>query len=242
PCLVKPCQSHLYFDAFRRKMVKVGDQDQLIAAYLEATNAGFEVMIQEYIPGEASQGANYNSYSINHEGLVEFTAQKIRNAPPDTGSPCVVLSQHIPEVVVPGRKILKEIGFYGYACTEFKLDPRDGVYKLMEVNGRHNLSALLAIRCGINFPLIHYHHLIRGELPPACDFKTNIYWIDIYRDISYCPKFLLHKQHSITQFLRPYFNAHIDAIFDFNDLKPFRKRLIELIKVFIQHLNAFIKR
>ena len=52
----------------------------------------------------------------------------------------MVLSEHVPEVIEPGRKILQAMGFYGYACTEFKRDPRDGSHKLMEVNGRHNLS------------------------------------------------------------------------------------------------------
>jgi predicted ATP-grasp superfamily ATP-dependent carboligase len=241
PCLVKPYQGHLYFDIFRRKMVKVDDQDQLIIAYQQATNVGIEVMIQEYIPGDPLQGANYNSYSFNNEVLVEFTAQKIRNAPPETGSPCVLLSKHIPEVIEPGRKILKAMGFYGYACTEFKQDPRDGVYKLLEVNGRHNLSTLLAVRCGINFPQIHYDHLIRGELPSACNFQTNIYWIDIFRDFSYCPKYLLNKKHSILQFIKPYHHPHVDAIFDLNDLKPFRKRFTSLIKLVLQDAHLLKK-
>ena len=63
---------------------------------------------------------NYNSYSFDGEVLVEFTAAKIRNAPRDTGSPCCNVSAHIAEVVEPGRRILREMGFYGYACTEFK--------------------------------------------------------------------------------------------------------------------------
>ncbi|HEY3388083.1 MAG TPA: hypothetical protein VGK38_00815, partial [Prolixibacteraceae bacterium] len=151
-----------------------------------------------------------------------------------TGSPCALLSQYIPEVIEPGRKILKAMGFYGYACTEFKRDPRDGVYKLMEINGRHNLSSLLAVRCGINFPQIHYNHLIRGEVPSSHDFQTNIYWIDFFRDISSAPRFLLNKQHSLFQFIKPYCHSHIDAIFDVDDLKPFRKRIASLIEMVLQ--------
>ena len=32
----------------------------------------------------------------------------------------------------------------GFACTEFKYDARDRTFKLLEVNGRHNLSSLLS--------------------------------------------------------------------------------------------------
>ena len=51
PCLVKPCQGHQYFEVFRRKMVKAENLDQMVDAYREATDAGFEVMLQEFIPG-----------------------------------------------------------------------------------------------------------------------------------------------------------------------------------------------
>jgi len=152
PCLVKPCQSHLYYAVFKRKMVQTETPEQMVRVYEEAADAGLEVILQEIIPGGDDCGVNYNAYFWDGAPLAEFTAQKIRNAPPTFGSPRVILSQRIPEVIEPGRKILRAMGFYGYACTEFKRDPRDGVHKLMEVNGRHNLSTLLAVRCGINFP------------------------------------------------------------------------------------------
>lgn len=158
PCLVKPSLSHAYFDLFGEKMVKAENLDQLLAAYEQATRFSLEVLLQEIIPGDDSQGANYNSYFWDGTPLVEFTAQQIRNAPPELGSPRVVVSKHIPELLEPGRKILQAIGFSGYSCTEFKKDPRDGIYKLMEVNGRHNRSSALAVQCGVNFPWIQYKH------------------------------------------------------------------------------------
>lgn len=156
PCLVKPTQSHLYFSKFRRKMVLVNNPGELIQAFREAAESGLEVVFQEFIPGDDSNGVNYNSYSIDGSVKVEFTAKKIRNAPPSIGSPCVARSAEIPEIYESGRKIMEALGFYGYSCTEFKLDPRNGVYKLMEVNGRHNLSGWLAVSCGLNFPKLHY--------------------------------------------------------------------------------------
>ncbi len=160
PMLVKPAQSHLFFDRFKRKMVRVGSLPELASVYRAVSEAGLEVMLQEIIPGDDSSVVNYNSYFWNGQALVEFTARQIRKAPPEFGSPRVAVSARIPEVIEPGRDILRSMGFYGFACTEFKRDRRDGVYKLMEVNGRHNLSGLLAVRCGVNFPLIHYRHLV----------------------------------------------------------------------------------
>lgn len=238
PCLVKPSQGHLYFERFRKKMVRTDNLGQMLGAYREATDAGFEVMLQEFIPGDPSQGVNYNSYSWNGSALVEFTAAKIRNAPRDTGSPCVAVSEHIPEVIEPGRKILQAMGFYGYACTEFKRDPRDGVYKLMEVNGRHNLSSLLAVRCGINFPWIHYEHLIHNKLPSPCDYQTGMYWIDLIRDISVAPGYLFQERYSPTRYLKPYLGPHVFAVPDSGDRKPFTKQCTRLAKTALRRPRA----
>lgn len=230
PCLVKPCQSHSYYDHFKRKMTRVENLGQMIAAFQEAADVGLETMLQELIPGGDMQGVNYNAYFWNGEPLVEFTAEKVRNAPPGLGSPRVAVSKYIPEVMQPGREILKALGFYGYACTEFKKDPRDGVYKLMEVNGRHNLSGRLALRCGINFPWIHYKHLVFGELPSGCDYQTGIYWIDLIRDIGYSLKCLRGERYSLSQYIQPYLRPHIFAILDQHDPKPFIRRVINIAR------------
>lgn len=229
PCLVKPCQSHLYYAVFKQKMVQAETAQQMIAVYQEAARVGLDVMLQEIIPGGDDCGVNYNAYFWDGEPLVEFTAQKIRSAPPKFGSPRVVLSQVIPEVLEPGRKILRAMGFYGYACTEFKRDPRDGVYKLMEVNGRHNLSTLLAVKCGINFPWLHYQHLVSGTAPQASEYRTGVYWIDELRDIGYSIKSYRQERYRWSQYLRPYFQPHVFAILSLRDPKPFAKRLLDAV-------------
>jgi D-aspartate ligase len=230
PCLVKPCKSHSYEDRFKRKMLRVENFQQMLAAYQEAADSGLEIMLQELIPGDDTYGVNYNSYFWNGEPLTEFTAEKVRNAPPQVGSPRVAISKYIPEVLEPGRKILQTMGFYGYSCTEFKKDARDGIYKLMEVNGRHNRSGLLAVHCGINFPWIQYQHLACGKLPSACDYRTGIYWIDIFRDITFSLKFFSKERFPLSQYIRPYRNSRVYAIWDKQDPKPFFRRAINLAK------------
>jgi D-aspartate ligase len=234
PCLVKPSQSHQYYDLFKEKMVRVDNFDDMLAAYQQAADVGLTVMLQELIPGDDLYGANYNSYFGNGQPLVEFTAQQVRNGPPEFGSPRVVMSKRIPEVIEPGRKILKAMGFYGYSCTEFKRDARDGVYKLMEVNGRHNRSSLLALRCGINFPWLQYKHLMQGELPSPSDYRTGIYWVSLARDVVYGAKYRNKERYSLIQYLRPYLRPHVFAILAWKDPKPFIQRCIDLVKRAVQ--------
>ncbi len=230
PCLVKPCQSHLYFACFHTKMVLVNNREELIQAYHQAADLGLEVMIQEFIPGDDSNGVNYNSYFYDNQALVEFSARKIRNAPPQFGSPCVVYSKPIPQVHENGRKLLTALGFYGYSCMEFKLDERDGIYKLMEVNGRHNLSGRLAVKCGINFPVLHYRHLMFGEIPQQYSYVEDLYWIDLSRDVPYHLPAVFWGKKSLKSFLTPYFSKHVFAILDILDIRPFFVRSFNLVK------------
>ena len=230
PCVAKPCESHKYFERFRRKMVKVDNLDQMKSAYQQAKEAGIEVMLQEFIPGDDSNGVNYNSYFWKGQAVIEFTAEKVRLSPPGFGIPRVVVSKDIPEIIAPGRKILKQMGFYGFSCTEFKKDNRDGIYKLMEVNGRHNRSALLAVDCGINFPWIEYKNLVQGEIQPVNAYQKGRYWIDEYQDLFSNAKFYKQENFSLKEYFRPYVGHHTFSVFDIDDVQPFFKRLIDLGK------------
>lgn len=228
PCLVKPSEGHIYNALFGKKMTLANNSEELIDAYLKADAAGLDVMLQEFIPGEDAQGVNYNAYYINGKPVVEFTAQKVRSAPPQTGSPCLVISSQNDEVLQPGRDILFAMDFSGFACTEFKKDPRDGVYKLMEVNGRHNLSGLVAVRAGVNFPYMQYRHLICGEIPTANPYKIGVAWIDLTRDLYFGVKQWIKDLNSLRKFFQPYRKPRTFAILDFKDPLPFIKRCWDL--------------
>ncbi len=241
PCLIKPSESHSYFDIFRKKMVKAVNMEQLIAAYQQATEVGSEVMLQEYIPGDDTMGVNYNSYFWEGKALVEFTAEKVRLAPPAMGVPRVVMSKEIREIIEPGRRILEGLGYHGYSCTEFKKDIRDGVYKLMEVNGRHNRSGLLSVHCGINFPWIEYQHLVYGELPTATSFRKGVYWIDEVSDVINSLRYYRNEHYTRKEYLEPYSRDHIFAVFDVKDLKPILKRFGDLVRMAFRKILAIFR-
>jgi D-aspartate ligase len=113
---------------------------------------------------------------------------------------------------------------------EFKRDERSGVYKLLEINGRHNLSSMLAIETGINFPYIHYSHLAYQLLPEAIDFKKGIYWIDLIRDLGYSLKYLRQEKYSLKSYIIPYLKPHVFAILSRDDPKPFVKRISAVLQ------------
>lgn len=232
PCLVKPCYSHRYYEHFRKKMVQVNNMEEMVAEVSRATNLGIEVMLQELIIGDDTLGVNYNSFFLNGEPIIEFTSEKVRLSPPAFGVPCVVKSREsISEVLESGRKILKAIGFNGYSCTEFKKDPRDDKYKLLEVNGRHNRSGPLSVKCGINFPWILYDYSVNGRIPSKMIYQNNVYWIDEFRDVYTTGKLIYSRKYSLLRFILPYFKRRVFATFDVRDIKPFLKRCMGIFKI-----------
>ena len=229
PVLVKPRQSHKYFEKFKKKMVKAADKYQLMEAYEQADRAGLGVMLQEYIEGPDSNGINYNCYFLSNEPMAEFTARKVRLSPPDSGVPSVVVSERVDEVIGPGRRLLAALSYEGYCCMEFKKDNRDGTYKLMEINARHNRSTLLAVRCGINFPLMEYRRLAAGERMSVNGYAEGLHWIDFAKDLAAIGQYRRQGGFSVRKYAVPYFRRRTFAVLSSRDPLPFAKRCSDII-------------
>jgi D-aspartate ligase len=231
PAVLKPEISHLYRERVGTKWTLVRTPVEAHRAFALARSHALDVVLQELIPGDERCGAVYNSYFWRGEPLVEFTARKVRNSPPENGSPSVLVSEWIPEVAEPGRRLLRAAGFSGFSCTEFKRDPRDGVYKVMEVNARHNLSSLLATRCGLNFPWLQYRHLVEGLVPAQQDFEQDVHWIDITRDLRDLVHYLRRPGYSLGRFVEPYRRPRVFAVLDRHDVGPAAARGADTLRV-----------
>jgi D-aspartate ligase len=231
PVLVKPSHSHLFVSKFGRKMIEAAEASEVRTAFELAEGADLEVMLQEIIPGPDSAGVNYNSYMVDGRAVAEFTARKVRNSPSRWGSPRVAVGERVEEVMEPGRRLLSAMGFAGFSCVEWKCDERDGVFKLMEVNGRHNLSSMLAVRSGVDFPWIEYRHRLDGVLPdPIEGFEEGRYWIDILRDVGTTFREWRTEGYSLAEYARPYLRRHVHAHWSWTDPVPMFVRFWDAIR------------
>lgn len=233
PFLLKPLEGHKFYDIFRKKMFKINNENEFMDKGSLLQNLGLRMMIQEFIPGDDSQGVNYNSYFVDGNPIAEFTAQKVRIDPPILGSPRVLVSKYVPEIVEPGRLLLRKLGFNGFSCMEFKRDSRDGIYKLMEINCRANKTGSLDVYCGINFPWIQYKHLMFGEIEIQnnCLFKENVYWIDTAKDMIMFFTTRKEEGYSLKEYIKPYQGEKVFGILSWKDPLPFLKRCYNIGRV-----------
>jgi predicted ATP-grasp superfamily ATP-dependent carboligase len=113
---------------------------------------------------------------------------------------------------------------------EFKKDARDGIYKLMEINARQNLSTPLSVRSGVNFPYLTYRSILSGERPVSYpDFQEGVYWIDAGKDLLESFKSFGQERYTLAQYLKPYLAPHVYSIPSWRDPLPFFKRSLDLV-------------
>ena len=239
PCLLKPSVGHAFFHRYHAKMLMVPEAETLRRAMAELADYDAELMLCEFIPGDETCGVTYNSYCDEGRPRHEFTAQKLRLKPRLIGFPTAIVGRWLPEVAAAGRQVLAALGYSGFSCTEFKRDPRDGVYKLMEVNARPNYSGWLAVNSGRDFPYLGYLAATGAE--PAGDGRhaapqtDGICWIDEERDAKDLLAAVRGGRGALWSHLEPYRGRHVFAVWSAADPLPAARQLADTL----QHAAAF---
>jgi D-aspartate ligase len=187
PFLMKSEHSKAFNKTFKTKGIICDKKSGLLKTYRKYNGFCGKLLLQEMIPGEESQLYCLKTV-LNHssEPLAVFVDKKVRSS--SKFSSCVLAkSTWSHEVVRLGLMLLKDVGYYGYASVEFKLDYRDNQFKLMEINGRVSLNNSHPLRCGINLPFYLYETAIKDNLLPMKEIKQiyqdNILWWSFIGDI-----------------------------------------------------------
>ncbi len=164
PCVVKPVLSHLWQRAYNSKLAFARTPQELRRRAGDALERGIAVMIQEYVPSPDNEIYGlFMALDEQSEPLGYCISRKLRQHEPRFGNSCMSQCVNEPRVVELGLRLAKEMGYCGIASAEFKRDPRDGEFKLMEVNLRPTTLMALAADCGVNLPLLMYRHLCERD-------------------------------------------------------------------------------
>ena len=119
-------------------------------------------LIQELIPQE---GPGYGaSFLLDERGRVKasFVHKRLREYPVTGGASTLRESVRRDDIRDMAQVLLNALNWFGVGMVEFKVDPRDNIPKLMEVNPRFWGSLSLAVQAGVNFPYLLYR-MSRGE-------------------------------------------------------------------------------
>jgi D-aspartate ligase len=214
PVLVKP-EDHVGFkQRFRRQAFRCESLDEVEDAYTRAEEFG--PMVQELIPGGDDTLYTVGSY-LARDGrpLGVFSGRKLRQTPPGIGTCRVGEAVWVQDAVDAALRLLGAFDYFGLSQVEFKRDPRDGKFKLMEINPRLWQWHGLAAACGVDLARIAYADLV-GETPGQATMNGE------------------GKRWAITLLPgeRPAFQRppYVDAVFARDDPKPAAVHLARVVR------------
>ena len=199
-------------------------------------------IIQEYIPGLI-----HDCCTLYDQGEVKalITQERKVTLPPEGGAGAIVVSTKEEELGHLTRTLLDAIGWHGPCQVEWKLDSRDGEYKLLEINPRLWGTVELSIEAGVPFPLLAAYLAAGREVEPIHDYKVGVRHRFVFpRELYSCLQKSSHQRvFSIASFFIRFMDPRYQYTFDPTDLKPDILRTRHALKkVVVDRRSAFHSR
>ena len=229
PVLLKPAESHAWkakaivdLIGVGTKVIPCATRDELLAQYDRIAALDPAVIVQEMIPGE-DERLVYCCFYIGRAGdpLGAFAGRKRRVLPPGLGSASFAESMDDPALTDVTLRLLRAVNYRGLGGVEFKLDPRDNTYKLIEFNARFGLWDALGARCGVNLAHIAWRDAQGLPVEPRLGCRTGVKWVSMQRDLSAFRLYRRQGKLTTWRWLRSLAGEKMWAVLAWDDLKPF---------------------
>jgi predicted ATP-grasp superfamily ATP-dependent carboligase len=178
---LKPTNSQAFGAHFRKKAFSFSTREEALTRFRESSAAGFEVILQEYIPGPATEHFFLDGF-IDREGTFRgrFARRRLRMYPPKFGNSTYLVSVPLDEMrdgVESLERLLTAVRYRGIFSAEFKRDPRNNQLKLLEINARPWWYVGFAVDCGINVVHMAYLDALGLPVPDAKKYSAGVHFV-----------------------------------------------------------------
>lgn len=241
PLIVKPFLSHQYKAKFSgASFVCVRTFNELLDAFDTTRRAGIRTFLVEMIPGRDDKLCSYYTY-LDDKGnnLFDYTKRVIRRFPVTVGVGVYHVTDYVPGLKELSLKLFREVGLWGIANAEFKLDERDGQFKLMECNARFTAADCLLTASGLNLSLFVYNRLTGHPRPAPTSFRLGMRLWNPLRD------FLAYRHLnkmgllSFYQWVRSILKPQIFLFFRWDDPLP---TIVRPLAIAVRQIRARVVR
>ena len=193
PFAVKPAESAKYWDhpfQGQRKGYIVNTREEVNKILADVYAAGYtdSMIIQDFIPGGDDNMRVLTCYSgldgkvrlmcLGHVLLEE-------HAPHGVGNHATIITEPNEELYDTFRKFLEDIHFVGCSNFDIKYDPRDGKYKVFEINCRQGRSNYYVTGAGYNLGKVVVEDVVEHKEQELVLCDNQSLWFAIPKKVAY---------------------------------------------------------
>ena len=222
PFAIKPAIKEHFVYATKAKAWCARSLDELKDLFARASELvpPGEVMVQEVIPGGGSQQFSYCAFFRGGHAVGKMVARRRRQHPLQFGrASTYVETVDLPILEELSERFLRAIDYYGLVELEYKLDPRDSQYKLLDVNARTWGYHSLGVRAGVDFSYMLY--LDQVGLPVSdCKAPPGVGWVRMTTDLPASCMALLAGEVDFKSYVRTLRTCSTEAVFSTEDPLP----------------------
>jgi predicted ATP-grasp superfamily ATP-dependent carboligase len=222
PLAIKPGIKEHFFYEVRAKAWRANSAEELRALFERASSVAGdgEIMVQDLIPGGGTSQVAYCAFFKNGRALGKMVARRLRQHPREFGRATTYAETvDIPELEELSERFLRAVDYYGLVEVEFKQDPRDGQFKLLDVNGRTWGYHTLGQAAGVDFPYLLYRDQMNQAVEPVRG-RPGASWVRLTTDLPMGLSDVMQGRLKLSAYLRSVRNADHDAVFSWSDPLP----------------------
>jgi D-aspartate ligase len=222
PLVVKPAIKEHFFYTTRAKAWRADTPAELASSFRQAAEivGDGEVIVQELIPGGGQEQYAYCALFRDGCAIADMTVRRRRQHPSDFGrASTYVETICLPDLAAPSIRFLSAIGYYGLAELEFKRDPRDGAYKLLDVNARTWGYHTLGRAAGVDFPYLMFRDQL-GARVDEVHARPGVRWVRLATDLPNAVRDIRSGTLRSRDYLRTLLTVNTEAVFSLTDPLP----------------------
>ncbi len=200
PLIAKPSNSAQFQDAHierKRKIYEIESAEELQDVWRTIRTSDYNnlLVLQDFVPGDDDAIRTLTTFSDSQGTLRVVSGGVVAlqdHDPTALGNPLAIIGEKERTIIEGAAKILKHIGYRGFANFDIKYDSRDGTFRFFEVNTRCGRNTYYVSLGGVNFVSLIVREFILDE---------PIEYVEAYNPFLYCcvPDMVLKRSISNKQ-------------------------------------------
>lgn len=222
PLAIKPAVKENFFYATGAKAWRAETPEELRQLFRKAAAQirPEEILVQEIIPGSGQCQYSYCAFFRNGEAESTLVARRVRQHPREFGRAATYVETiELPEIEELSERFLRAIDYYGLVEIEYKQDPRDGQFKLLDVNARTWGFHSLGGPAGVDFPYLMYADQV-GEAVERYRAKAGVGWLRLITDLPTVASGLWHRDFGLGDYWQSLMRTGTESVFCAQDPMP----------------------